>query len=349
MTIAQLGNRGGMSSTTVGTGDVLLGAALGAVPPNVCSYIDFASAGLTNGQLVSYLILDSNGAWECGRATFSTIGPQITGRTVSKSSNSNAAINLTGSGVQVFISALTEDIGPSAVLHVDAAQTLTSGEQAQARSNIFKGPTVQTLTATAGSPYNTPANALWLEVWIFPGGGGGHGVSTSVNTFVAGSDGVLSSFNSVNANPGKGATGTTVATGVAGLGGTGGTGAATRRYPGQPGGQGMFSDNSATTGVAGAGGGNLMHGGTASVAATTVVGNSAPANSGAGGSSASNVAGSNNQTGCGGGGGECAYLIINNPAATYNYSIGAGGAGGVSSSNGGAGGSGVIHVVEHYI
>jgi hypothetical protein len=110
MTIPVLGDRAGMSSAATGTGSTItLEAALGAVAPNVCSFQDFGTAGITNGQPVSYLILDSNGNWEVGVATFSTSGPSLTGRTPTGSSNAGAAINLSGNQ-QVFIAALTANI-----------------------------------------------------------------------------------------------------------------------------------------------------------------------------------------------------------------------------------------------
>ena len=105
-----LANRAGMSSSTSGTGDITLSAALGAVPVNQCAFLDFATAGITNGAVVSYLVLDSNGGWECGHATYSSTGPKITGRTVSKSSNAGALLSLSGNNVQVYITALGEDI-----------------------------------------------------------------------------------------------------------------------------------------------------------------------------------------------------------------------------------------------
>jgi len=104
-----LANRAGMSSATTGTGDITLSAALGAVPTNQCSFLDFATAGIVNGAAVSYLVLDSNGGWECGHATYSTTGPKITGRTLSKSST-GALLSLSGNNVQVYVSALAEDI-----------------------------------------------------------------------------------------------------------------------------------------------------------------------------------------------------------------------------------------------
>lgn len=225
----------------------------------------------------------------------------------------------------------------------------TAGQVAVWINNKFiKGvqavPTTQTLTSGTGATYTTPAGALWLEVYIVGGGGGGAGTDT-VATVVAGADGTASTFNSVNANPGKGAPALFNATGA--LGGTAGTGTATRRMPGSPGGSGV---SSATFGyVSGKGGdSNFAFGGGPSMANGTVVGIAGKANTGGGGSGASNNGGANNNNAPGGGGGETAYLIINAPAATYTYTVGPGGAGGVSTTNGGAGGSGVIFVIEHY-
>jgi hypothetical protein len=53
----------------------------------------------------------------------------------------------------------------------------------------------------------------------------------------------------------------------------------------------------------------------------------------------------------GGGEGEYVEITISSPAATYTYSVGAGGAGGTGGTNGGtggAGGSGYIIVDEYY-
>ena len=109
MTISILANRGGMTSVTTGVGSPLtLGTALGAVAPNVCSFLDFAGAGITDGQAISYLILDSNGGWEVGTGTYTAAGTTLT-RAVNNSSNSNNPINLSGNQ-QVFITARANDL-----------------------------------------------------------------------------------------------------------------------------------------------------------------------------------------------------------------------------------------------
>lgn len=108
MTASLLVNRAGMDTSTTGTGTLTLGSALGAVAPNVCSFLSFAGAGVADTNQVSYLILDSNGAWEVGFGVYTSSGTTLT-RNVTKSSNSNNAINLSGSA-QVFVTARSNDL-----------------------------------------------------------------------------------------------------------------------------------------------------------------------------------------------------------------------------------------------
>lgn len=100
-------NRAGHACTTTGTGTVTLGAALGAVAPNTCSYLSFATAGAADGDIVSYLILDSNGACEYGTGTYTAAGPTLS-RTLGKSST-GSLLNLSASS-QVFITLRQEDL-----------------------------------------------------------------------------------------------------------------------------------------------------------------------------------------------------------------------------------------------
>jgi hypothetical protein len=124
--VGQLGDRAGMSAATTGTGTVTLGSALGAVAPNLCSFQAFSSAGITDQMTVSYLILDSNGAWEVGRGTYTASGTTLT-RGPTFSSNSNSAINLSGNE-QIFISLLQEDaVAVGLMVFTGGRVTLTSG------------------------------------------------------------------------------------------------------------------------------------------------------------------------------------------------------------------------------
>jgi len=95
-----LGNRAKMSTSTTGTGTISLGSALSG-------YQSFAQAGITNGQTVRYAIEDGTN-FEIGSGVYTSSGTTLT-RNVTESSNSDNAINLSGSG-EVFITASAADI-----------------------------------------------------------------------------------------------------------------------------------------------------------------------------------------------------------------------------------------------
>ena len=93
-------NRAKMSTSTTGTGTITLGSA-------ETGYQSFADAGVADGDVIRYVIEDGD-AWEIGSGTYTATGTTLT-RTVDESSNSDAALNLTGSAV-VFITAAAEDV-----------------------------------------------------------------------------------------------------------------------------------------------------------------------------------------------------------------------------------------------
>lgn len=99
--MAVLKNRAKMSTSTTGTGTITLGSA-------ESGYQTFADAGVANADVVRYVIEDTGGAFEIGTGTYTATGTTLS-RTVSESSNSDAAINLSGSAT-VFIGATAEDI-----------------------------------------------------------------------------------------------------------------------------------------------------------------------------------------------------------------------------------------------
>lgn len=202
-------------------------------------------------------------------------------------------------------------------------------------------PTRQILTSGTSATYTTPANVRQLRIRMSGGGGGGGGFNASSGDATAGSTGGTTSFNSITAVGGSGGGSNTVNQARGGAGGTGGTGSASFRMAGNGGVKG------ANSGGSGAFGGGV---GIAGTGTSSTVQNSA-ANSGSGGTGGA-WDGNANPTG-GGGAGEYVEIIINNPAASYTYTIGAGGAGGSqgtvgTSSPGGNGGSGVIIVEEIY-
>lgn len=83
-------NRAKMTTATVGAGLITLGAA-------VAGFQSFAAAGVADGGVIPYVIEDGT-EWEVGTGTYTAAGTTLS-RTVTESSNADAAINLSGSAV----------------------------------------------------------------------------------------------------------------------------------------------------------------------------------------------------------------------------------------------------------
>lgn len=98
--MAKIYNLARMTTATTGTGTITLGAA-------VSGYLSFAGAGATDGQTVSYGIKDGANS-EVGTGVYTSAGTTLT-RSVTTSTNSNSAINLSGSA-EVFITPRKEDL-----------------------------------------------------------------------------------------------------------------------------------------------------------------------------------------------------------------------------------------------
>jgi hypothetical protein len=112
-----IANRVKVATSTTGTGTIDLDAA-------VTGFQSFADGGVTNGQVVSYAIEDG-AAWEIGTGTYTTGTPDTLSRTVIESSDSDAAISLSGSAV-VFITALASELVLTANTQTLTNKTLTS-------------------------------------------------------------------------------------------------------------------------------------------------------------------------------------------------------------------------------
>jgi len=93
-------NRAKMATSTTGTGTITLGSA-------VTGFQTFADAGITNGMTVRYVI-ENGDNFEIGSGTYTSSGTTLS-RTVTESSNSDSALNLSGSS-EVFLTAIAADI-----------------------------------------------------------------------------------------------------------------------------------------------------------------------------------------------------------------------------------------------
>jgi hypothetical protein len=107
--MAKTVNRAGMTTSSTGTGDLtLLAAVAGGASIPASAWDTFANAGLANGEVFAYLILDGNN-FEYGTATYSTTGPAITGRTVERSSSGTSLISVTANAL-IFVTARRKDL-----------------------------------------------------------------------------------------------------------------------------------------------------------------------------------------------------------------------------------------------
>lgn len=95
-----LGNRIKVSTSTTGTGTITLGSAENG-------FQTFAEGGISNGDTVRYVIEDGAN-FEIGTGTYTASGTTLT-RSVTESSNADAAINLSG-GAIVIVANTTADI-----------------------------------------------------------------------------------------------------------------------------------------------------------------------------------------------------------------------------------------------
>lgn len=127
--MSKLYNLARMSTTTTGTGTITLASA-------VSGYLTFALAGVANGDVISYGIKDGSNS-EVGTGTYTSSGTTLT-RTVTKSTNSNTAISLSGAA-EVFITARAED--------------LLSVSETQTANRVYAGP-------STGSPAAPTFRAL---------------------------------------------------------------------------------------------------------------------------------------------------------------------------------------------
>lgn len=141
----KLFNLARMTTATTGTGTITLGSA-------VTGYLSFADAGISNGDVVSYAIKDGGNS-EIGTGTYASSGTTLT-RTVTKSTNSNSAISLSGSA-EVFITPRAEDLTPQGL---GGREVLTADRTYYVRTD--GSDSNNGLSNTSGSAFKTIQKAV---------------------------------------------------------------------------------------------------------------------------------------------------------------------------------------------
>ena len=118
--MVKLVNRAKMTTASTGTSSpITLGSASDG-------YQSFAAAGVSDGDQVRYTIEDGN-AWEIGQGQYTSSGTLLS-RTVSESSNSGNALNLSGNAV-VFVTAIADDVGVKTYATTSAMAAATTGSK----------------------------------------------------------------------------------------------------------------------------------------------------------------------------------------------------------------------------
>jgi hypothetical protein len=145
--LAKLYNLARVSTATTGTGGTItLGSA-------VSGFLTFAQAGIADGDTVTYAIQDGASS-EIGRGVYTSSGTTLT-RSVLKSTNSNAAISLSGTA-QVFITPAAEDFSAP-----DNVVSVNSGPLAGFRNRLINGCMRLNQRAAASNADDTYAFDRW--------------------------------------------------------------------------------------------------------------------------------------------------------------------------------------------
>jgi hypothetical protein len=178
--MAKLYDLARMTTATTGTGAITLGAA-------VSGFLTFAGAGVADGDVVSYGIKDGANS-ECGTGTYTASGSTLT-RSVTKSTNGNSAISLSGSA-EVYITLRAEDVVPTTRQIIAGTGMSGGGDLSVDRTLTNAGVvTVKKQIFTASGTYTPSAGMIYCIIECVGGGAGGGGGAGSATSVLQGGGG----------------------------------------------------------------------------------------------------------------------------------------------------------------
>jgi hypothetical protein len=333
-TCSQPSNVTGSAASVTGSvnaGQIVGGPLASSVLPSTVPYTSVANqfTAAQDIRTVSSSMTVQGNAFSVGGSSFTVAGGSITAAYQAQA-GSFKANNITGSAQCV---------------HADTTGILTgTGSDCGSGGGGGTSPSPQTRqTFTSGSgTYNTPSGATSLLVRMVGGGGAG-----GCNNAAEAPSGSNTTFNSITSYGGKGGSQYNASTQL-GFGGSSTT--ASGVVFSVKGGDGSIGSGSSASQIFGGSGGNSVFGGGGVGCNNTQTPNGGydgAINTGAGGGGGCSTGGAGSQ---GGGAGGYVEYLIDNPAASYSYSVGAGGSKPLSCSQGvgGAGSTGTITVTEFY-
>ena len=155
--MAKLYNLARVETTTTGSGTMTLGDA-------VTGCLTFANAGVQDGDVVSYSIIDSNSS-EVGRGTYTESGTTLARTTVLASTNSGSVISLSGNA-QVAIVMLAQDTLYSDYIRIeDQKAQYTSGGTFTA--SAWQTRDLNTEVTDTGSHASVSSNQISLSAGTY--------------------------------------------------------------------------------------------------------------------------------------------------------------------------------------
>lgn len=175
MASSVLANRVKVATATSGTGTVTLGAKV------TNAYVTFAEGGITNGQVITYLIEEGTD-FEIGRGTYTSSGTTLSRDTVLLSSSGGtvgtsklslaggATVSITAGKEDLDISDFTEDTSPDLaadyIWTYDASATLKKKVLARRFTGIIRDTVQATTSGTTFDFTSIPSGVRSITVML---------------------------------------------------------------------------------------------------------------------------------------------------------------------------------------